>query len=261
MNHLCKILCSFCFSWHCEIPTYQCREWKNTQYGEQRCMRGVFAVNSCDDQEREAYEASFEECPVTASLNLNVSWYISITNQKILQRGSRWNAQPIAGAASSPPASKRGLSRVGAAMARTHSLPYVTALLELTSLTCSRAPHKRNPCPKDVCRAERLFFFSLLSRTLTVLFSAVVRGFSSPASHWCFLKAGNWKRNAAITSDCCLCCVCQHHADPPWALRPMPPTSLPSWKAAAGRDSHFLQKQGKTKASHRVHRCFPRTYA
>lgn len=49
-------------------------------------------VNSCDDQERQAHEASFEECPVTARLNLNLSWYISIMKQKILQRGSQSNA-------------------------------------------------------------------------------------------------------------------------------------------------------------------------
>lgn len=75
-----------------EMSTYQRREWKCIQYGEQRCRWGVFAVNSWDDQEREAHETSFEECPVTARLNWNVSWYISITKQKILQWGSRLNA-------------------------------------------------------------------------------------------------------------------------------------------------------------------------
>lgn len=88
----CAKFCAFfAYSWHCEISTYQCREQKYIKHGEQRCRWGVFAVNSCDDQEKEAHEANFEECPVTARLNLNVSWYISITKQKILQRGSRSN--------------------------------------------------------------------------------------------------------------------------------------------------------------------------
>lgn len=174
MNHFCKILCSFCFSWHCEMPTYQCREWKYMQYGEQRCRWGVFVVNSCDDQESEAHGASFEECPVTARLNLNVSWYISITKQKIPQRGSRSNS---ADGSLSPCRSslltcrlQTGSEQGGSSLPLRHSLPYVTVLPELPSLTCSHAQHKQNLGLKDVCQAEHVFLFSLLSRKVIARF-------------------------------------------------------------------------------------------
>lgn len=160
-----------------------------------------------------------------------------------------------AGAASSPPASKRGLSRLGAAKALRFSWPYVTVLLpELASLTCSHVQHKQNPRLRGVCQAEHVFLFSLLSRIVTALLHHLqVTGV--------FLRLEIQKNPHLSPPDCCLCCVCRHQAGPLWALRSMSPTSLPSWKAAAGRDSHFLRKQGKTEVSHRVHRCFPRTYA
>lgn len=71
---------------------------------------------------------------------------------------------------------------------------FKTFLSICCSTTCAHQPNlqlcmTQNPSPKDACWAEHGILLCLLHKTFSALFAAIFSSFSSPASHWCFLKA------------------------------------------------------------------------
>lgn len=201
----------------CKYLHNRCREPKEVQHGEQRCRWGISAVNSCDGQERGAHQASFEERPVRARLNLNVSWYISITKQK-KSRSETGGSKPADGSPSPRRSSLRTSRLQTGSDPGGSSRGFKMFLAICYSAIGARQPNLRLCVTQIRCESRKRVpgrtrdaFLPALQNTHRAFCLRSFQVFLSPASHWWFLKAAKGKKKQTQPpSDCCVCCGCRH---------------------------------------------------